>query len=235
MKAFALLAAPALVMAAPASAAVVYSNNFDSENGGLSAANYNGFNGLAVSNGTVDLVRSSDFGITCVGGTGSCVDLDGSTSDPGVLASVGSFAFGAGDTVTLAFSISGNQRGGADDFWTAEFDLGSAVGMFDAGYSVNGTIYSFGAIGPTNELQLFSPVFPDEPFTDYTFFLRPVAAGTVAFNFWAEGGDNIGPILDNVSLDISAVPEPATWAMMIGGFALAGAAMRRRKAEVRFA
>ena len=32
-----------------------------------------------------------------------------------------------------------------------------------------------------------------------------------------------------------AVPEPATWAMMIGGFALAGAAMRRRKATVRFA
>lgn len=32
-----------------------------------------------------------------------------------------------------------------------------------------------------------------------------------------------------------AVPEPATWAMMIGGFALAGAAMRRRKTAVSFA
>ncbi|MBO9575427.1 MAG: esterase-like activity of phytase family protein [Sphingobium sp.] len=31
------------------------------------------------------------------------------------------------------------------------------------------------------------------------------------------------------------VPEPASWALMIGGFALAGAAMRRRKATVRFA
>lgn len=27
-----------------------------------------------------------------------------------------------------------------------------------------------------------------------------------------------------------AIPEPATWAMMIGGFALVGAAMRRRRA-----
>nr|WP_084192404.1 PEPxxWA-CTERM sorting domain-containing protein [Parasphingorhabdus marina] len=26
-----------------------------------------------------------------------------------------------------------------------------------------------------------------------------------------------------------AVPEPATWAMMIGGFGLVGGAMRRRK------
>lgn len=32
-----------------------------------------------------------------------------------------------------------------------------------------------------------------------------------------------------------AVPEPATWAMMIGGFALAGAAMRRRATKVSFA
>ena len=31
------------------------------------------------------------------------------------------------------------------------------------------------------------------------------------------------------------VPEPASWAMMIGGFALAGSAMRRRKVAVRFA
>jgi hypothetical protein len=35
----------------------------------------------------------------------------------------------------------------------------------------------------------------------------------------------------------AAVPEPASWAMMIGGFALAGGALRRRRAgaEVRFA
>jgi len=33
----------------------------------------------------------------------------------------------------------------------------------------------------------------------------------------------------------NAVPEPATWAMMIGGFALAGIAMRRRRMQVSFA
>lgn len=33
----------------------------------------------------------------------------------------------------------------------------------------------------------------------------------------------------------AAVPEPATWFMMIGGFALAGAAMRRRSTKVTFA
>jgi len=33
----------------------------------------------------------------------------------------------------------------------------------------------------------------------------------------------------------SAVPEPATWALMIGGFGLAGASVRRRRPDVVFA
>lgn len=33
----------------------------------------------------------------------------------------------------------------------------------------------------------------------------------------------------------SVVPEPATWALMIGGFALAGAGLRRRRSAVGFA
>ena len=43
---------------------------------------------------------------------------------------------------------------------------------------------------------------------------------------------NVG--LDNLSVNDVAgtVPEPATWAMMIGGFGLAGAALRRRKAAI---
>jgi hypothetical protein len=44
---------------------------------------------------------------------------------------------------------------------------------------------------------------------------------------------------DTVTLKIGvttgAVPEPATWAMMIGGFGIAGAAMRRKSAALRFA
>ena len=45
---------------------------------------------------------------------------------------------------------------------------------------------------------------------------------------FASGDTNAsGPALDNVS--ISAVPETATWAMMILGFGVVGGAVRRRR------
>lgn len=51
-------------------------------------------------------------------------------------------------------------------------------------------------------------------------------SGTLEFSFHHDR-DWWG--LDNVSVVELAVPEPATWALMISGFALTGLAMRRRK------
>jgi hypothetical protein len=50
--------------------------------------------------------------------------------------------------------------------------------------------------------------------------------------------DNVGirsPNGNNFVVNFEAVPEPATWAMMIGGFGFIGAAARRRSAKVTFA
>jgi PEP-CTERM motif-containing protein len=52
-----------------------------------------------------------------------------------------------------------------------------------------------------------------------------VRLGLSDFNGAADGND-FG--VDNISLN--SVPEPAAWALMIGGFGLAGAALRRRRA-----
>lgn len=50
------------------------------------------------------------------------------------------------------------------------------------------------------------------------------------------GNNDFAPLTDAILSQGPAVPEPATWAMMIGGFGLAGAAMRRRATPaVRFA
>ena len=62
------------------------------------------------------------------------------------------------------------------------------------------------------------------------------AAGTFRVTNFAPTGANT-PVTINgtVTNVVSAVPEPATWAMIIVGFGMAGAAMRRRPARVTFA
>jgi hypothetical protein len=44
------------------------------------------------------------------------------------------------------------------------------------------------------------------------------------------GGNSAGVALDNIS--VTAVPEPATWAMLITGFGMVGYGLRRRRATV---
>ena len=56
----------------------------------------------------------------------------------------------------------------------------------------------------------------------------------------AQGNDQRLTFFDNVRLDASpisagAVPEPATWTMMIGGFGLVGSGMRRRRQAIKLA
>ena len=71
--------------------------------------------------------------------------------------------------------------------------------------------------------------------TDGTVFdeLRLQSISGKKFNNY--GYDQL--ILDNITLSAvtSAVPEPATWAMMITGFGLAGSAIRRRRQQVAMA
>lgn len=227
---FAIATAALAAFAAPASASVVYSNNFDAENGGNTALNYNSFNGLTVSDGTVDLVKSGDYSITCAGGSGACVDLDGSTSNAG-LTSSGSYAFNAGDRVSLDFLFSGNQRGGANDAFRISFDFASTV---SGTYGYNSSFYGSGDFGSFNAglIGLTLPgISSGFPMTDFEFYFVADNAGSLAFTFEDLGSDNVGVIIDDVSLSIGAVPEPSAWAMMILGFGVVGAAARRRKAR----
>jgi hypothetical protein len=62
-------------------------------------------------------------------------------------------------------------------------------------------------------------------------------ASTLSFGIQAggagwQGGDDESWGVDNLKVYIAAVPEPATWATMIGGFGLVGGALRRRRAAV---
>lgn len=213
-------------IAAPVSAGVLYSNDFDSENGGNTHLNYNGFNGLTVTDGTVDLVKSGDYGITCPGGAGACVDLDGSTGDSG-LTSSGSYAFSAGQRIDLSFLFSGNQRGGANDAFQVRFNLdGIHTGTYGYQSSSFGNA-TFALNANTLGFQLNNIASGFGP-TDFTVWFIADNAGTATFSFLDLGNDNVGIVIDNLVL--AAVPEPSTWAMLILGFGVIGAAARRRRA-----
>ena len=60
------------------------------------------------------------------------------------------------------------------------------------------------------------------------------SAGTLQLFYWdSNNGDNTGTVAaDVVTRQGGAVPEPATWMMMLAGFGGAGLALRRRRAAI---
>ena len=200
----ALFATAGLLIAAGAHAAPVFSDNFDGENGNTTVLNYTGFANFTVTDGTVDLIGTpSGYSIVCAGGAGACVDLDGTTGNPGALTS-SAIDFAAGD-YTLTFDLSGNQRTQSTD--TVTVSLGSLL---------NETISLAGF----------------DPFQTFSFNFSVVAPTTASLIFQNDGSDNIGAILDNVAINGGAdpVPEPGMIGLLGLGLLGLGVARRRRTA-----
>lgn len=223
------LAVSAVAFAAPASAAVVLSDNFDSEAGAPTTLNYTGFANFDVT-GQVDLVGTNNpYGTT---GVGSYVDLDG-TSGPGRITTKNSYSFNAGDMITLSMRVSANQRdGNSDDFYAGFSFLSSTdVQQYTLGGAWSG---NFGNLNTADLESHISLIGPGGSYDLYTISFIAGEAGSLQAYAGTESGDNIGPLLDDFTLDISpgraAVPEPATLALMLGGL---GFVARRRKAATR--
>ena len=187
------------------------SENFDDEATTFGTQlNFTNFSDFVVSTGSVDLIAPGNpYGISCV--SGGCIDLDGSTrgSTPAsVIVSSAIMSFTAGQTYTLSFDYSGNQRGGAADSFEVTI----------------GNLFS----------QTFTNIGPDNPFSNFTVSFLVVSDTMASLSFSELGrADNIGVILDNISLstDMSAVPLPAALPLF-GGAMVAGAALRRRRKHV---
>lgn len=186
-----------------ANAGIIFQDNFDAEAGAANASilNYTAFTNWTVSDGSVDVVANSNgWGITCAGGSGKCVDLDGSTGNAGILTS--SLLSLAAGTYNLSFDISGNQRNGSADSFTL------ALGGF------------------LNESFNLSASAPWQTVTR-SFTVSSNTANSIVFNH--AGGDNIGIMLDNVSLSKTDVPAPGT--LVLFGLGLIGLGFARRNAR----
>ena len=151
----------------------VFSDTFESASLGLNTAP----TGWAVADGTVDVVTTGTYGLTCAGGAGRCVDLDGSTMNPGVLSR--SFASVAGMSYTLSFDLSGNQRTAAND--TVSVMFGSTIASFT--------------------------VAKNDPWLQRQVSFTALQSGNVKLSFENSGADNQGAMLDNVSVTAIPEPE----------------------------
>ena len=176
---------------------VVFSDNFDAENGGNGQLNYNSFQNWTVSDGTVDLIGNGFFDF--LPGNGLYVDLDGSTFDPGVLTQSTPIFFKSGVEYTLSFELAGNNTGGGDDTVTVFIDVGALV---------------------SDSITLAE----DDPFTTFTYtFLGDGTSKSIAFS--NDGNNNIGALLDDVV--ITAVPLPTASALAGLGLVGMGVRRRR--------
>ncbi|OJY71703.1 MAG: hypothetical protein BGP16_14030 [Sphingobium sp. 66-54] len=204
--------AAAVVLAMPANATVI---DFDNLAGYTSGAYHeDGY------------VLSANFYHSA---TGRAIEAmaPGSSIDPTGISVVK--ASGAGVTFTLA-----REDGGAFEFGSMDFGkLKVETGPIYTASSTYKFIFTL-ADGVGTQVEKFFTFNHDRstPITAHTAMFDGLGAIT---QFTFRGQSSPGQFDNIVLREIAPVPEPATWAMMIGGFALAGGALRRRRVALRMA
>jgi len=154
-------------------------------------------------NGSVDLIGNYWQGPPAGGGS---VDLAGNF--PGSIFQI--FAVGAG-TYNISFYMAGNPDGGDPIKTLRAFVTNSAFDLSQFDFSFDTTGHTRNAMGWT--LEQFS-------------FTNPTS-GNVQLQFVGTNDNTpFGAAIGGIN--ISAVPEPATWAMLLLGFGSIGMMMRRK-------
>lgn len=210
-----ILVAVALVMVSlvpgVSQATTIFSDNFNGE-APLTGLNYSTFDKWVVSGGTVDLIGAGPPAFfNLLPGNGGYVDLDGSTLNAGIMASIPALNLGIG-SYALTFDLAGSQRN----------DVNVNTLTFGIDLDNNGILNAGDLIAPTITLGNFIPF----GLRTYNFSLASPASARIVFG--QNGGDNRGLLMDNVALNSRAVPEPAS--LMLLGAGLAAIGIWRRKA-----
>ena len=192
----------ALLLPAAANAAAFINGSFEDgvEPGSSFVTLTNGSTGIT---GWTVGGESIDYigGLWVASDGGRSVDLNGNGT--GSLSQT--FDTVAGQSYLVTFDLAGNPDNGPE--------VKTLLVSADAATST----YTFDTTGATHA---------DMNWAGQTF--RFTASGTSTTLTFASGmAGSYGPAIDNVAL--AAVPEPATWAMLIGGIGFTGGALRTRR------
>ncbi len=208
-----------LAIVAPVSAAELLQNgSFEALGAGAVAEGWGGYTyytdgthtvgnvllpSWTVQSGSVDLTNTaSTWGPAAAG----LYSLDINGWDAGVITQV--LATQVGRTYTVTFNYSRNPAGAPDP---ATADVTAGAGVFHVSAANDSSLFGTGG---AMKWQTGS----------FTF----VGTGADTIKLAATVPGNGGVFFDNLSVS-GGVPEPATWALMIGGFGMAGAMLRRRQ------
>ena len=173
-------------------AAVVFSDNFNKE---IRGNNKTPSAGWTVTDGTVDIIGYGSWKFFPA--YGNYVDLDGSTSNAGILAHA--FNLIGGKTYEANYELAGGQRRPTE---------------------INKVTVTFGSSSEDYKF-LYNDVFKN-----FSLRFTPTVSGTYQLSFANAGGDNVGALLDNVS--VNSVPLPAAaWLFLSSMLGMLGL---RRKA-----
>lgn len=199
MKTIFLAAVAALAVAAPAQAATNFFNDWESTDFGSGA----GFTILPSYEGWTDVT----------GVTGSGIEVQYNN--------VAGLAFSGENLVELDSNLNSAMERAIDaGSYTLSYYFSPRPGVAAASNGIS--VFVNGVL--KDSITGFSASGTSWSQRSFTFDLA--APGTLRFE--ATGtSESLGGYLDDIRL--SAVPEPATWAMMILGFGFVGASMRRRQ------
>jgi hypothetical protein len=231
-------AAALLIAAAPASATTAFANFSSSSN--LPDVNYIGaLNGSGSITSTAAPVKfnflSSD-GSANAATFDALMDLSATTGSAQVFSGMAFLPISAGTLAfTTANAVTYNGRTGTN-LLTVTFDGGALVG------ALGGTTANYGASTPPFNVNFTSDFlnFTGSTSRDLALAINAInptvgfAFGSTRFNSGTLNGGFGSDVV--TSLPQGAVPEPASWAMMLFGFGMAGSVLRsqRRRSSVAF-